>query len=352
MAEQTEKAVPAESDEQPGNRREVIAGLFVDFENVFYVITNNHKLLYDEALSMSLDLIAELKQMLRDKGYTLIVERCYADWEKLPVSAQRQFQVTGLLPRFVDSRAGKSSADIELSLDLLQQMIQRTEVTHFVLVGGDRDYLPVLRRIKEFNRHVDVCSFSFSMSGDVRDFVSNFRHARVIELDKLVNPDEYKSKAHLVQHTGGFVTYNPATANHPPPAASPTPTPAATAVTRKAGQSPTPPPSPAQRPAIKYDPDADYTWETQYLDAILRFLNEKNYTEIHLGPFFRWLQESRVLDSISTQEQRKIFNRLCEMGALRIEQRDSGMGFPWSAALVNYNHPLVQKRNPGNQPRA
>jgi hypothetical protein len=72
-----------------------------------------------------MDAIAELRSRLRDDGTALVLERSYADWEQLPATAQRQLQITGVLPRFTDSRPEKSTADIELSLDVLHAVLTR-----------------------------------------------------------------------------------------------------------------------------------------------------------------------------------------------------------------------------------
>lgn len=313
-------------DAQP----ELRGGLFVDFENVFYVLTNEpYHLLYGEALSATIDLISELRHKLFNDGFTLIVERCYADWEKIPHEAQRQLQISGVLPRFVDSRTGKSSADIELSLDLLQQLLTRGEIEYFVLVGGDRDYLPVLRRIKEQHRAIRVCAFKTSLSGDVRDFVNNYRHADIIELDELIDPAQYKEKAVIVA----------------PPAARPQPAAPGQAVPTQARPAAYAPARPAAREyaAESFDADADYEREERYLKEMFRFMEDKKYNEVHLGPFFRWLRDNKAFEYLSTQEQRKVFDRLCRLGVLRVEERDSGSGFTWSAVVINYNHPLTQR---------
>ena len=78
---------------------------------------------------------------------------------------------------------------------------------------------------------------------------------------------------------------------------------------------------------------------------MLKFMRDNSYGEIHLGPFFRWLQAERVFELVSVQEQRKIFNDLKAMQAIRLEERDSGQGYPFSVAHVEWNHPLVQKLN-------
>ncbi len=166
--------------------------LFVDFENVFYALINEpFSLLREGALSATMEALSQLRRQLREKRYALVVERSYADWEKMPATAQRQLQISGVLPRFVDARVDKNTADIELSLDILHNLLTRPELHYIALVGGDRDYLPILRRLKEHHRNICVCSFKASLAGDVREFVSNYAEASIIELDGLVDLSQY-----------------------------------------------------------------------------------------------------------------------------------------------------------------
>lgn len=284
--------------------------LFVDFENVFFALVNGaHQLKREKALSISMDGIAELRKRLRASGIALVVERCYADWEQLPATAQRQLQIAGVLPRFTDSRPDKSTADIELSLDILNAVLTRPELQHVTLVGGDRDYLPILRRLKEADRGITVCSLRDCLSGDVREFVHNSPKARIFELDDILE------LAPLVK------------------------------VAPETGEA-TKPPSSASRHAVPLRRDIEPNeWHERYLASMLRFSHERNFREIHLGPFIRWLQAEKVFELVSGNEQRRIFDELQAMGAVRVEERDTGQGYTFSVACLNWNDPLVRRLN-------
>ena len=76
-------------------------------------------------------------------------------------------------------------------------------------------------------------------------------------------------------------------------------------------------------------------------------MQERRYREVHLGPFFRWLRTAKVFELVSEAELRQVFADLLAMDAVRIEERDTGEGYPFSVASLNYNHPLVRKMNTG-----
>lgn len=302
--------------------------LFVDFENVFYGLASEPvSLTREAALSASMDSLNRLRGRLRGESYALVVERCYADWEKMPESAQRQLQLAGVLPRFVDANVHKNTADIELSLDVLHYVLTRRELANVVLVGGDRDYLPILRRVKEEHRSVVVCALRRSLSGDVREFVANYIGASIIELDELIRLSDYPRQ-------GRAALQATVPAARPPAPHLPMPA----SVSQGARQS-------APPPALEFDPQADYALHEAYLQAMMRFMRERRYPEIHLGPFFRWLSSAGVFSTESSTRLRKVFDELQAMGAVRLEERDTGQGYGFSVARLDYNHRLVQRSN-------
>jgi uncharacterized LabA/DUF88 family protein len=287
-----------------------LGALFVDLENVYFALLNPpFSLRRDAALSAAMDGVNAVRRRLRDEGYALVVERSYADWEQLPSTAQRQLQISGVLPRFADSRVDKNTADIELSLDILQTILTRAELRHVVLVGGDRDYLPILRRMKEMHRSIHVCSLRSCLAGDVREFVANYPPAAIIELDDLVTFADYERKPNADVERAATTSADPS-------------------------------------PAFADTGEAT-EWHERYLEAILRFMQENRYREVYLAPFFRWLRTDKSFTLKSVAEQRHLFSDLTAMGALTVEERDGGQGHSFSVAFPNYNHPLVQKVSNG-----
>lgn len=304
-----------------------MGALFVDFENVFYSLASEPvSLTRDAALSATMHSLNNLRKRLRDDGYAMVVERSYADWEKMPESAQRQLQLAGVLPRFVDARIDKNSADIELSLDVLHYVLTRKELAHVVLVGGDRDYLPILRRVKEEHRSVIVSALRRSLSGDIREFVGNYSGAGILELDELVQLAEYPRQAR---------TGSPAAPSSLRPSSPPSPAIAA----------PTGPTRPSTPASLRFDPNGEYALHEAYLQAMARFMRERRYPEIHLGPFFRWLTTAAVFPTESSIHLRRVFDELQGLGAVRVEERETGQGYGFSVAKLDYNHPLVQRSN-------
>ena len=74
-------------------------------------------------------------------------------------------------PVYVLAKPGKNSADLEMSLDIQETLLTRPDVKEFVLVGGDRDYIPITRRLLEHDKRVVVAAFDSAMSGDLKIIV-------------------------------------------------------------------------------------------------------------------------------------------------------------------------------------
>ncbi len=78
---------------------------------------------------------------------------------------------------------------------------------------------------------------------------------------------------------------------------------------------------------------------------MMRFMRERHFREIHLGPFIRWLQAERIFELVSGDQLRRVFDELVALDAVRVEERDTMQGYPFSVATLNYDHPLVHKVN-------
>lgn len=144
-----------------------LCAVFIDFENLYYFLNNQRKDLHptDESLNVVEKVRTELEQQ---RSLRVIVGRAYGDFERLP-NSMGQLQLMGFEPRFTLASPHKSSSDIALSLDALEVLLTRDEISHFVIMAGDRDYLPIIRRILERAKEVWVVGFERNTSADLRN---------------------------------------------------------------------------------------------------------------------------------------------------------------------------------------
>lgn len=159
------------------------AGIFVDFENFYYDILNNYKdKLTKEPFDVAIQIIEEFKSNIIGQNIDILVGRAYGDWEQLS-EVLSDLYFLFLNPNFSLCKRGKSSADIELSLDVLELMIDRSDINVFIILGGDRDYMPIVRRLREKGKEVIIAGLRNSISGDLR---KNVGDGKCVDLDDLL----------------------------------------------------------------------------------------------------------------------------------------------------------------------
>lgn len=125
-------------------------GLFIDFENV--AITA-------EASYGHLDL-APILRVIAQYG-RCVIGRAYGDWSRFGrykqelldhnLEAVQLFRYTSL--------GGKNAADLEIALDVAEIALRQPNVHVFVLITGDSDFTPVVRRLRSYGKYVVVMGF-------------------------------------------------------------------------------------------------------------------------------------------------------------------------------------------------
>lgn len=161
------------------HQRTRYGAVLVDFENIFNTLmqdagdaSSDDSPADLEALDDAVEALSTLRERLRQKyNCFMAIGRSYADFDRIGGDAQTQLQLLAFEPRFMLGANQKSSADILLSIDAIEMLHTRPELDMFVIVGGDQDYLPVVRRIREHMKRVILVGFEKSTSGDLRQVV-------------------------------------------------------------------------------------------------------------------------------------------------------------------------------------
>lgn len=295
--------------------------MFIDLENVFYFLRNHFGLTEEGATNAAVDVISYLLNDIGQKhGHRVTLGRAYLDMDRTQMEIRR-LTYLGIKAEHVTSTPHKSSADIELSLDALALHYERPECETFYIVGGDRDYLQICRRLRENLKTVYIAGFEKALSADLREYVGP---QFVVLCDKMLDPSAYPHTSEVKSSTPPPA--NGADAPPPPPSAPSLPRPTATKEW------------PRYRPE-----DEDYEWEERVLMAILRFQTEKNVKEVWLSPFLYKMDADVNFELMSSQERRRIIANLKDIGVLRIETRMGDHERSYSVAHVQQEHPLVKK---------
>jgi hypothetical protein len=349
--------------------------VFIDFENVYYFL-KNHYLDPQDPHDYALDLVRALRDALkREHGLDSLVLNAYADFDKIPTGPQGPLYLMGVSTRNVLGTDHKNAADMQLCIDALEVLYTRPAIGTFVLVAGDRDYIPVLQHLRRQARQVKVVGFRESVSGDLLQMLGqeHFIDAReLLPAERLQVLEDHRT-ARLRQgeeirrlREQGMVGVQSAAARQ-----------AAQDVAGRAGEvsaealadeaerlaSPGPvaprPSTPArpsmleqllQEPPATFAPIRRITRSDErrclefLLEQMQRFSSQQAAPEIWASPFLRRLTD--VLPELPDWERRQLINHLRDAGAVRLEKRE-GEPHPFSVILVNYQHPDVRELNPG-----
>ena len=352
------------------------AAVFIDFENVYYFLKNHF---HDppDLNDHALDLVRSLRVHLEAKqSLDTLVLFAYADFDKVPTGPQGSLYLMGVNTRNVLGTEHKNAADMQLCIDALEVFYTRENIGTFVLVAGDRDYIPLLLHLRRQARQVLVVGFRESVSGDLLQMLGpdDFIEAReLMAADKIERLEKRRTdraaqleeSRRLREHGTvgnlsavvqaaragtGTLPVLPDSAVGPRPAAVPVPSAAAP---RPAPYLPRPGAgAEEQAPAFAPVRPLARDIERRTLAFLLRELydlghkQQRRISELWLGPFMRRLTDE--LPELPDYERRDLLNKLRDAGTLRIEKRD-GEPHPFSVIVLNYNHPDVQALNPGDE---
>jgi hypothetical protein len=144
-----------------------LASVLVDFENVYYYFCKSG-FEKENADDLTVALLRKLKLHLAEQyNEQAISLDAYADFERIEENVQGALYLVGFETHNVLGTDHKNAADMKLCVDAMETMYTRPEITTFVFVAGDRDYIPVIRHLKKYGRTVRVLGFRECVSGDL-----------------------------------------------------------------------------------------------------------------------------------------------------------------------------------------
>lgn len=123
--------------------------LFIDFENIARGVRQHH-------LEERVDLRAILGE-LEEKG-RILVKRAYADWgyfkDYRSDLLQQGIEPVQVFAASRDREGWKNGADIRIAIDAIETAFRFPDITDFVLVSGDSDFLSLVNRLRENGKMV------------------------------------------------------------------------------------------------------------------------------------------------------------------------------------------------------
>ncbi|MBF9238105.1 NYN domain-containing protein [Hymenobacter sp. BT683] len=334
------------------------AAIFIDFENIYYFL-KNHFQDPPELNDYVLDIVRTLREQLHAKGLDSLISYAYADFERLATAPQGALYLMGVSTRNVLGTDHKNAADMQLCIDALEVMYTRPDIGTFVLVAGDRDYIPLLQHLRRQARQVLVAGFRESVSGDLLQNIGaeNFLDARdllapesVAQLEKRRADRQRKpDDSRRPREQGPALAPDADRTKGATPEAGPgAPRPAGPASARP-GTTRLLDEVPEFAPSQLLSIDSELRTLAFMLKEFQKLAakQQRPVRELWLGPFMRLLADE--LPELPDYERRDLLNKLREAGAIRIEKRE-GEPHPFSVIVLNYSHPNVQQLQPSEAP--
>ncbi|MDP9237628.1 MAG: NYN domain-containing protein [Chloroflexota bacterium] len=160
-------------------------GLFIDLENIRYSFLNVYQIEPN---------VSAFIEKAKKHG-RVSVAMAYADFNEHPQWVRRGLDVAGIAARDIPVRRFvrdgqervKSSADLHMLMDIMETALDRPQVSTYVLMTGDSDYIRVITWIKNrFDKRVIVAGVPGTIS---QDLVAAAGEADHLESDQGVTAD-------------------------------------------------------------------------------------------------------------------------------------------------------------------
>jgi hypothetical protein len=137
----------------PGHVR---SALFVDFDNIYLGLQNEDPRAAEQFATHPGRWLRWLQQDLPDDsraGRKILSRRCYLNPSQFarfrPYFIRSAFEVVDCPPL---TRGGKTSADIQMVMDIMDALGHVTRFEEFIILSGDADFTPVLLRLSRHDR--------------------------------------------------------------------------------------------------------------------------------------------------------------------------------------------------------
>ncbi|EFO81790.1 hypothetical protein OSCT_0367 [Oscillochloris trichoides DG-6] len=155
------------------NKRPDVA-VFIDFENVYVSVRD--KLNANPNFEAIMDRCGDLGRV--------VISRAYADWYRYPRVTSALY-ANAIEPIYVATyyydkdmgrtgRAIKNSVDMNLCIDAMKTLFTNTNISRFVLVTGDRDFIPLVNSIRQQGKEVYIIGIGGAASTHLAQSADEF----------------------------------------------------------------------------------------------------------------------------------------------------------------------------------
>ncbi len=296
-------------DSEQAGRQDARAAIFIDYENLYALLTERTAAMKpDECINEMLD---ELRRYLLEEHRTqTALVLAYADFSGLRGNGQfiqRSLYLQGAEPRFVPASMQRNASEIQLTVDAMDVLQNRADVRTFVVLTGDRAYLPLVQHFKRLGAKAFVVALDAPAGSDRRSFAEDDFFVDVKKLVSEATRRQLSAPPRREVRNGSGA----------PPSAPPV---------RRARPQPRLPYGELSRPVAR-----------RTLEIIEEYFGQ--YEEVYLTPLLRKMSE--LLDD-DLYDPKTIISELEEIGAVHLEKR-RGFPYDYTVLIVDSEHPNVKE---------
>lgn len=273
------------------------AAVLVDYQNLHHYL-KNHASSGPSPSDLAVELVGALRDRLANEGIRLSTGFAYADFGGLDEHVrhvQRALYLHGIQPHYVPSTIHRNTTDLQLAIDAVSLCHREPSLSTFVIVSGDRDYVPVVQALQAAGKNVVVVAFRDHLSTHLLQYT---RAGQYIDAGGLLSSD-----ARAVLTAG--------------PGAS------SAAVSEDPGH---------------FNEATNLPTPLHYEALAVLERNFGRYDEVYLTPLLRKLSEE--IGTQGEHDPKSLVADLEDAGAVRLERR-KGMPYDYTVLLVNGRHPAV-----------
>lgn len=144
--------------------------------------------------------LKKILKKLSDLGYKLVIRRMYADWRRQKKEFEKAIIDYGLRPVQTYFAEGKNITDISLIIDAMDIMYTK-DVDGFAIISSDRDFIPLVSRLKEQNLFLIGAGEKGKISNILPNFYDIFIELSEEKIAPKSNsiPKKHKSEKQLIR---------------------------------------------------------------------------------------------------------------------------------------------------------
>ena len=158
--------------------------VFIDFDNIAIgtKASQNRPFRYEHVLNW-----------IRSRGEVL-TQVAYGSWSSHADARQIQSELAahGVRMEHLETTpsGGKNGADIALVLEALELVFTQEHIDSFCIVSGDSDFLPLVHKLKRYNKRVYICAAQDTISANLRRNCNEFiSYENLLRAGGSRNPD-------------------------------------------------------------------------------------------------------------------------------------------------------------------